>query len=474
MPICSNPLLNTDVYKMGHLLMYPPDLTKIYSYMIARRGEKYPKGVFFGAQYYIQEYLQHFPTLADVNEFMALKERILGPAHSDEVRNKLESLVELGYWPLKIESVLEGTVVDHGNVLMTFENTHPDFPWVVGFLESLFLKIWNTTTVATFSSQFRNIANHWADVTCNRGHVPYQVHDFGYRGCSSEETALVSGMSHLVAFNGSDTVPAIWGIEKYYDAPSGIGVSVPATEHSVMCSYGIDGEYDAFDSILHLYPNGILSVVSDTYNLWNILTDYASSRKDVIMGREGKLVFRPDGGFPPYIIAGDPTAATGTVERAGAIELLGNVFGYTVNDKGYKELDPHVGLIFGEGMTHERFSQTCELLEKKGWASNNFVIGVGGLLLQSHNRDHMGFALKAIYAERNGIPMNLMKNPITSQSKRSHSGLLALEIEDGTYVTHPREANEPSGLETLYTDGVQHYILNLGEIRERVANTYGW
>lgn len=464
-----NILLHTDVYKMGHMMMYPSDLTKIYSYLIPRKGEKFPSAVVFGLQYYLKEYMSRFPTYEDVDEFMRLKEKILGPHLSREVQNKLEDLVALGYWPIKIEAVPEGTMVNAGNVIATFESTHPEFPWVVGFLESLFLKTWNTCTVATNSLKFREIAQKWSDATCdNDGHVPFQVHDFGYRGCSSEETSMLSGMAHLLSFNGTDTIPAVWGAERYYDAGPTAGLSVPASEHSVMCSYGQENEDDAFDHIFEMYPNGILSVVSDTYNVWRVLTEYAASRKDVIEARDGKVVFRPDGGFPPHIVAGDPSARTGTVERFGAVELLSHTFGYDVNSKGYKTLNPKVGIIFGEGMTHERFDMTCQLLANKGFASSNFVIGVGGLLLQSHTRDDFGFALKATYAERDGEPIDLIKNPVTSPNKKSHSGLLRLERTERGYETHTRASDEPSGLTLVYENGELVTMFTFDEIRSRV------
>lgn len=473
-----NILLHTDVYKMAHMTMYPDDLTKIYSYLIPRKGDKFSSTVFFGLQYYISEYLDQsrFPTLEDVDEFMHFKEQIVGPAHSEVIRDKLEALVKLGYWPLKIEAVPEGSIINTGNVLATFESTHPDFPWVVGFLESLFLKVWNTCTVATNSLRFRQIAQKWADKTCDNDlHVPFQVHDFGYRGCSSEETAMLSGMAHLVSFNGTDTVPAVWGAQEYYAADTTAGLSVPASEHSVMCSYGPENEDDAFDSIIKKYPSGVLSIVSDTYNLWRVLTEYATSRRDLIEARDGKVVFRPDGGFPPHIVAGDPTARTGTVERFGSVELLSHAFGYEINSKGYKTLNPKVGIIFGEGMTHERFDHTCELLANKGFASSNFVIGVGGLLLQSHTRDDLGFALKATYAERNGVPIDLIKNPVTSPSKKSHSGLLKLVKTDHGYETHTREANEDSGLGLVYEDGDMAWgsIQDFASIRNRVHEKEG-
>lgn len=451
--------------------MYPPGTTKIYSYLCARSIDKHDHAVFFGLQYLLKQYLSKPVTHADVDEFLSVREGILGPTRPESVA-KFRALADLGYWPIRICAVPEGTIINNKNVLATFENTHPDFPWVVGYLESLLLKVWNTCSVATMSLQFRNLALDWAERTCDSdGHTAYQVHDFGYRGCSSEETAMVSGMAHLLSFRGTDTIPAVYGAKTYYGAQDGVGVSVPASEHSVMCAYGIDHEYDAFDHIMEVYPSGILSIVSDTYDVWNILTNYASSRRDVILARDGTVVFRPDGGYPPHIIAGDPGNPFDSAERAGAVELLDRIFGHTVNSKGYKVLNPKVGIIFGEGMTPERFDNTCRLLAAKGYASSNFVIGVGGLLLQRHNRDDLGFALKATYAEVNGERRNLMKNPKTSPNKKSHSGRLKL-VEDkltGEFSTvQAQHVTDAGALALVYVSGM-HFTESFDTIRDRLS-----
>lgn len=476
--ITGNVLLHTDVYKMGHMVMYPAGLTKIHSYLQARSTKKYPHTVFFGLRYLIDEYLDNpalFPTVDDVEEFMNIKDSILGPIENDPVREKLLALVELGYWPIKIEAVPEGTVLPVGNLMATFESTHPDFPWVVGFLESLFLKLWNTCTVATASREYRDICLEYARKYADDSfYVNFQIHDFGYRGASSEETAMLSGMAHLINFFGTDTVPAVWGAMMYYNADPGVGLSVPASEHSVMCAYGMDKEIDAFRTIMETFPSGILSLVSDTYDLWNVLEVYARRLKDQIMARSGapinKVVFRPDGGYPPYIVAGDPTVDDPDSPWAkGAIQILDEVFGSTVNSKGLKVLHPSVGLIYGEGMTRDRVRETFDLLIAKGYSPENVVFGVGGLLLQAHNRDDMDFALKAVYAEVDGEHRDLQKNPVTSRKKASKKGRQRLITnEDGTFETLPWHEGEPTGLELYYLDGKTHHFDSFADIRQRV------
>lgn len=466
-----NVLLCTDTYKTGHMQQYPEGTTKIYSYLCARSNKKYDKAVFFGLQYYLKEYLSQKITKEMVEEFLDIRQSILGPDTTGQIAEKMYALADLGYLPLEIKAVPEGTVIDNKNVLATITNTHPDFAWVVGFTESLVLKVWNTTTVATSSKRFKDLVTKFADETCgHRGLVPFQVHDFGYRGVSSEETAELSGAAHLVNFLGTDTVPAVGFARKFYNASAPIGLSVPASEHSVMCSFGQENELDAFKNMLKLYPSGLVSVVSDTYNLWNVLTNFASELKEEILARDGKFVFRPDSGDPESIICGDASAPEGSDENLGSIRLLDKMFGSTVNALGFKELNPKVGLIYGDGMYYERFERVLNRLKDMGYASSNLVIGVGGLLLQQHNRDDLGFALKATFAVVNGEERELMKDPITDSGKKSHKGMMKLIKEDGVFKTIDQvtEAEESTTLlDTVFRDGVVLKEYTFDEIRKR-------
>lgn len=507
-----NLLLMTDVYKMHHAEMYPDGTTEIYSYLTTRSNKKYNKVLFYGLQP-ILKMLQAGVSKEDVKEFLDIREMILGPDTRGVITKGMNALAELGYIPLEIKAVPEGTYLDNKNVLMTMRNTHPDFPWVVGFFESMILKLWNTCTVATSSKKFKTLVEKYADETCgNRGLVPFQVHDFGYRGVSSEETAELSGSAHLVSFYGTDTVSAVSYVKKNYGVKAGnpIGLSVPASEHSVMCSFGREGELDAFKNMLKLYPTGLVSIVSDTYDLWNVLTNFASTLKEEILARDGKVVFRPDSGDPEKILLGNALTYNEyvkvmysnmdtliyekdgkffessesydqrggsrstreikpTPENKGCIRLLDEMFGSTVNELGYKELNPKVGLIYGDGMYFERFERILTKMKEMGYASNNLVIGVGGLLLQQHNRDDLGFAIKATYAIVNGQPRNLLKDPITDSGKKSHTGLMMLTKENGVYVTKDNctEEEEKTGLLTsVFKDGKILRTQTFDEIRD--------
>ena len=468
----NNPLLCTDVYKMGHMEQYRPGTNKVYSYLMARSGKLLPYSVFFGLQYFLDRYLTERITRDHVEEFYRYRKMILGVDPGPEMREKFDRLVDRGYVSLDIKAVPEGSVVPVQNVLMTVTNTEPDAYWQVGFFESLLLKVWNTTTVASYSQKLYQLVLEYARRTCDdENHLPFQVHDFGYRGVSSEETAALSGAAHLVNFLGSDTVPAVWMLSNFYDGEHPIGLSVPASEHSVMCSYGRDAEFKAFERMLDLYPSGIVSIVSDTYNLWNVLTNFCERLRPRILARDGRVVFRPDSGNPEFILCGDPNAPDNTPEGKGAIRLLDEMFGGSVNQRGYRVLNPKVGLIYGDGFYYERFKEVLARMERMGYASSNLVVGIGGILLQKHNRDDQGFALKATYTEVDGACQEIQKDPITDAKKKSHKGLLKLLREGPIYTTHDQVSWDEEGrgeLQRVFRNGKLLKRFTLQEIRNRV------
>ena len=470
-----NPLLATDVYKMGHMEQYAPGCNKVYSYLTARTDKTFDKTVFFGLQYYLKEYLSVRLTPSMGEEFLKYRKMILG-SNSEAVERQIRDLCLLGYFPLEIKAVEEGTVMPVKNVLMTITNTNPNFHWVVGFVESLILKLWYSITVASCCYKYRTLVDSAFNETVSDDLMflkDFTVHDFGYRGDSSEEGAAVSGAAHLVSFAGSDTVPALPFVEYYYKADTSglIMASVPASEHSVMCSFGKEDEFGAFENMLKLYPSGIVSIVSDTFDVYRVLTEFAEILKPTILKRDGKVVFRPDSGNPEYIICGDPTAPVDSNEWKGAIRLLDEMFGSSVNDKGFKQLNPKVGLIYGDGMYFERYQRTLDRLKDMGYAASNLVIGVGGIL-RNHSRDTLGFAIKATYVEVNGEPREIEKDPVTDHKKKSHKGLLCLTYNTG-YVTSDQcdSQTEKIGLlQTVFKDGELIRETTFSQIRARVKS----
>lgn len=469
----TNPLLMTDVYKLGHMRLYKPGTTKVYSYLCARSTKKERKCLFFGLQPYLK-ILETPLTAEHGEEFLSYYTEILGSHPPQDITEKINALIKLGYVPLKIKAVPEGTILDNKNVLVTVTNTHDDFSWVVGLFESLLLKVWNTCSVATASHKYKKLVTKFAkDTSDSEFLIPFLVHDFGYRGVSSEGTAELSGAAHLVNFCGTDTIPAVKFLKRNYAAEGLIGASVVATEHSIHCSFGPteENELEYVLRMLELNPTGILSVVSDAYDYWRMLTVTLPKVKDIILKREGKYVVRPDSGDPMMILCGNPDAEVGSPEHKGTFVLMEELFGTTVNSKGYKELNAKVGVIYGDGMYYERFEAILTKMKDMGFASTNLVIGIGGLLLQQHNRDDLGFAFKATFAIINGVAVELYKDPITDQGKRSHKGLMALEQDlDGTYVTFDQVTEEQEGngaLVPVFENGkiIKEYTLT--EIRAR-------
>lgn len=517
-----NLLLMTDVYKLGHMRYYKPGTTKVYSYLCARSTKKENEALFFGLQPYL-ELLAGKVTQEDAEEFFTYWGEILGAPAPVEVVEKINALVQLGYIPLEIKAVPEGTVIENKNVLATITNTHPDFFWVVGFFESLLLKVWAPTTVATLSLKFKRLLTKFAAETSDSEFlVPFLVHDFGYRGVSSEQSAEILGAAHLTCFTGSDNIPGIKFAKTAYNATGFIAGSVPASEHSVMCSYGPEGELEAFKRMLELNPTGLVSIVSDTYNFWDVMTKFTVQLKDDILARDGKVVFRPDSGDPLHILCGtiEPVKVkylqdyidkfnthqrvpvvietergkffkvwardsstiacmehTPTPEEKGAIRILDEIFGSTVNSKGYKELNAKVGLIYGDGMYYDRVVKIMETMRSMGYATTTVVLGIGGLLLQQHNRDDLGFAIKATYAEINGQAVELFKDPITDPGKRSHKGLMYLrsrktgngKLKYLTVDQCTKSEEEGGELVQVFLNGKVTKRYTFNEIRETVS-----
>lgn len=474
-----NPLLRTDVYKISHMLQYKPGTTKAWSYLMSRSTKNYTDTLFFGLQYYLQEYLCQPITRSHAEEFFARYEEIIGQPVTAEARVRVLDLADLGYWPVEIRAVPEGSVIPNRNLLMSITNTHDNFHWCVGFIESLLLKVWYPCTVATCSMAYRELLEKFFRWTVDPNDdymLPFMVHDFGYRGDSSEEGAELSGAAHLINFTGSDTIVAGELIRNVYGAHAGeelrtLMQSVPASEHSVMCSFGRSGELDAFRHMLRTYPAGIVSIVSDTFNVYTVLTDFCTVLFDDIMKRNGKTVFRPDSGDPELVICGDPAAPPNSPQRKGCLRLLDEKFGSTKNNLGFKVLNPHVGLIYGDGMYLARYERILTRMSEMGYAASNLIIGVGGIL-RYHTRDTLGHAIKATYIECDGQAQEIEKDPITDPGKKSHKGLMRLDFVGNEWSTADQCTLQQASqgmLQRVFADGVLYNRQSFNEVRDRAA-----
>jgi nicotinamide phosphoribosyltransferase len=486
-----NPMLMSDFYKQSHRNQYPVGTEKVYSTWTPRgtRMEGVDEVVLFGLQGFIKKYLVDYfndnffnKPLEKVREsFRRMLKYTLG-GEPDLIH--IEELHKLGYLPIKIKALKEGELVPTRVPCITIENTEPKFFWITNFLETLMsCELWQPITSATIAFEYRKIVEKYAKETVgNLNHVPFQCHDFSMRGMSSVESAMTSGAGHLLSFSGTDTIPAIAYLEEYYNADIEkelVGTSIPATEHSVMCSYGNVNEFELFKRLLtEVYPNGIFSAVSDTWDLWKVLTEYLPNLKDEVLGRDGKLVIRPDSGDPIKIICGDDSYAVGTPQNKGVIQLLWDTFGGTLNELGYKELNSHIGAIYGDSITLERAEQICKQLKENGFASSNIVFGVGSYTYQYNTRDTFCQAMKATYAVVNGEERLLFKDPVTDNgTKKSQRGLVAVveaygqpRLVDGLdRKAYDETYKNIDLLEVVFEDGKLLRDESLSEIREMLS-----
>lgn len=480
-----NPLLLTDGYKVDHRRQYPEGTTLVYSNWTPRKSriENIDEVVFFGLQYFIKKYIiedfeRDFFKQSKEEVVRKYARRINNYLGENQVGTKhIGDLHDLGYIPMVFKALPEGASVPVRVPMFTMYNTKPEFFWLTNYFETLLSAvIWLPCNSATIAKQYRKVLDRFAEETSSVPEfVNWQAHDFSMRGMGGVEAAVTSAAGHLLSFTGTDTIPAIDFFEEYYNANSDnelIGGSVAATEHSVMCMGTTEGEFETFERLItKVYPKGIVSIVSDTWDLWKVLTDYLPRLKNDIISREGKVVVRPDSGDPIHILCGNPYGKTDE-ERKGVIELLWDVFGGTTNEKGYKELVPQIGAIYGDSITVERATKICEKLKEKGFASTNVVLGIGSFTYQYNTRDTFGFAMKATYGEVNGEGRAIFKDPITDDgTKKSAKGLMKIELENGTYklIDQVSWDEERKGeLKEVFRDGKLLVNHSLDEIRETI------
>lgn len=592
-----NSLLLTDGYKTSHHKQYPKNTTLVFSNFTPRSDKYAPKScqgtgvVVFGVQLMLKQIHEHF----DKN-FFKTKERkeweILHPTGFqeavaaqelnkikegviNEIKNELdmylgsnydvthfEELWDLGYLPIEVRALEEGTVCPIRVPMLTIHNTKPEFFWVTNYLETIISNLlWKPMTSATIAKAYKEILVAWANKTDkdNVAFVDWQGHDFSMRGMDSVDATISSGLGHLTSFLGTDSLPAIWGARHYYGETGFVAGSVPATEHSVMCAGSKEDELGTFKRLMETYPTGILSVVSDTWDLWNVITNILPQLKEQVLSRDGKLVIRPDSGDPVDILCGIPISfdfpndveegltdievlsklqknpilveddiayahynadntkdlkdgrnvgkigdlilsflskkeidyddmyheeyyyyseikQISTYEQKGVIELLWDIFGGTINEQGYKVLDPHIGAIYGDSITTDRAWEICQRLEAKGFASTNVVLGIGSFTYQYNTRDTFGFAMKATYVERDGKGFEIFKDPVTdSGMKKSAKGLLKVVQGENGYelvdqITWEEFQAEDNELKLVYLEGSFYNEKTLTEIRNTVNN----
>lgn len=443
-----NSFLDTDSYKTSHWIFYPKGMTKMFSYLESRGG-KYQNVMFAGLQIIVNKYLAKKPTMAMFEEFKEFMGKH-GPTPNLE---QMKEIAELGYWPVRIRAVKEGSVVPVSNVLVTIESTNEKYAWVANYLEAMIQRVWGPTTVATVSYHCRKICQHYLELTApDLTWLKFMLQDFGARGVSVYEGAEILGAMHTFNFAGSDTMPGVRCANHYYkDAMAAF--SVNAMEHSTVTIYTRNKEIEAYKAAIEASPEGaILSIVIDSY-------DYKGAIKMIhsllpsILDKNLKIVFRPDSGNPPDIMK-------------EATLLIEELFGTTMNVKGFKEFNYGIHLLYGdginEGMIHTLLKQAYDMQ----FAATNFLFGMGGALLQGVTRDTQKFAVKCSAATVDGKEVEVYKDPSTDPGKKSKKGRLDLEKRDGKYQTVQAPAQFGSELDLVFEDGLIYRQQTLSEIRK--------
>lgn len=442
--ISNNLILNTDSYKASHWLQYPPNTTRVHSY-IESRGGKHTKTTFFGLQMFLKEYLSKPFTRYDIEEAA-----LFWTAHGEPFNKS--GWIDLlnkhnGYLPVRIRAVPEGTVVSTSNVLVTIENTDPEFFWITSYLETAMLRaVWYPTTVATTSWTIKQIIKQHLEETGDPSGISFKLHDFGSRGVSSKESAGIGGAAHLVNFMGTDTVEGARYAMYYYNTPEMVAFSIPAAEHSTITSWGRDHEVDAYRNMLTQYakPGALVAVVSDSYDIYNAVENlWGGTLRQEVINSGAVIIVRPDSGDP----------ATVVIEVA---KRLDKTFGSNINSKGYKVLN-NVRIMQGDGITLESVVEILTTLKDNQFSADNIAFGMGGALLQGINRDTQKFAMKCSAAEVNGKWIDVYKDPVTDSGKTSKKGRLALVKTNKGYTTMTTKQAEIAGLKdelvTVFENG---------------------
>ncbi|RTK96693.1 MAG: nicotinate phosphoribosyltransferase [Neisseriaceae bacterium] len=445
----------SDSYKVSHYKQLPPNTKKMYSYFESRTGAAYDSTVFFGLQYWLKEYLcgqvvtQEKIDRAEKRFNLHFGKNIFNKKGWQHILEKHD-----GYLPIEIKAVPEGTAVDGSNVLMTAENTDEESAWLTNYLETMLVQVWYPSTVTTQSRAMKSVLLKYLNETGDPSLIDFKLHDFGFRGVTCPEQAAIGGAAHLVNFLGTDTFPGIILAEEFYDEEMA-GFSIPASEHSTITSWGRDNEVQACENILTQYPDGLVACVSDSFDIFKCCSDiWGGVLKDKVLKRDGTLVVRPDSGHPPFIVV-------------QVLNILGEKFGYTINKKGYKVLNPKVRVIQGDGIDFNMLGMILDAMKTSRWSADNVAFGSGGGLLQKLNRDTQKFAFKCSSILVLDENRDVYKQPITDKGKKSKSGRFKLVKEGNKFLTVGQDDPRQDELQTVFLNGKLLIDQKFSDIRKR-------
>lgn len=495
-----------DGYKLDHISQYVKGTELVYSNMTPRsdrlarvvREHFNGKVVFFGIQYAIKKMINDWnetffnkPKEEVIKKYSRRIKNYVGSAKGEKQIEAMSKLHDLGYLPLKVKALPEGSRVDMKIPVFVVQNTHPDFFWLTNYVETyLSCTIWPACNAASLSEQYWLTSKRFAEVT---GAPDFWVsianHCFAARGLRGEEDAMVSGAGHLLFSTGSDTLWSIDFFEEYYNANSDkemIACSVSAFEHATATQrieyFGNEVE-SVRDAIKNIYPTGILSYVSDSRDYYGFISEGLKELREDILSRTEdelglvKFVVRPDSSpkTPLEVICGDEESPIGSPEYRGSLEILGEIFGTTLNDKGFKLLNSKIGIIYGEAITLDMQNNIYSKMVEKGWCVSNVLLGVGSwAYLEDSSRDSYSFAIKGSHSVVNGGELSMQKTPKTAAtSKTSAKGLLRVEKEGDNFALYDQQSWEQESqgeLQTVFENGKLLNETSLSEIRNRLWN----
>jgi len=439
----------TDSYKVSHYKQFPKDMTGSFYYIESRSISETLR--FFGLQAILKKYFFDTPTMKEVAKWGKFWE-----AHGLPFNYAgWEYIAKLGYYPVTIKAVPEGSLVSSGVPMITVECTDSHVPWLAGWIETILLQVWYPTTVCTKSYNCKQVIKEYLEDTGGIEGLDFKLHDFGYRGVSSQESAGIGGAAHLVNFMGTDTVEGIIDLMEYYNVEDMPAFSIPASEHSTITSWGKDKEVDAYENMLDQFATdrALVACVSDSYDLTNaVLNIWGGELKDKVVDSGATLVIRPDSGDPADVLV-------------RTIREINMKFGSTTNSNGYGVLPDCIKVIQGDGISSpDDIDYILGRVKEAGWSASNVTFGMGGGLLQDLNRDTYKFAMKMSAIRRNDTWFNVFKSPKDAPWKASKKGRMTLDA-NGNMVTLPYDGVE--GLNIVFKDGELLVNDSLDTIRGR-------